>query len=280
MAAILPLKRINRIITDLSIDSQTDASRLAARIRSYLETAKLSKREREVLEFTLHWRPNQHRYVSRGRVRYMEDGLIRISDCNSKMRYPSWDVLAGLDCPCHTLLCYVYCYARKSQAYPAVVNYRARNKCAEQRPDFVRRMVRLLRRAHKKWEFDGFRIYSAGDFADKGVYDKWCEICDALPEVRFVAFTQTYHLAKYDSPSNLTRIWSVWPDTDWNTIPDGHIAVVGGGKLDDEYGVPALIRYYPEIPAEYGYYPCTKQCGLDCQRCYSSSPTDVFFDLH
>lgn len=137
---------------------------------------------------------------------------------NMKMSCPTWSIPEIKTCPGSTPLCRRYCYARKaSRLYRFVCPCRENNLLACNSPGFVERMVGLI--AAKRPKF--FRIHEAGDFFSQEYLDKWNSICSSLPRIKFLAFTKSFHLNYSRCPSNLQIVWSIWPDTDHDKVPEG-----------------------------------------------------------
>jgi hypothetical protein len=152
---------------------------------------------------------------------------VFISQGNMKMTLPTFSIPAGKTCPGCTKLCGQGCYAKKAErAWPSVALSRKRNLEYTKRDGFVARAIEIIKRRDRKW----FRIHESGDFYNQKYLDKWLAICRGCPEVRFLAFTKSFHLDFTQVPSNLQIIWSVWPDTKMETVPPGPRAYAGESK--------------------------------------------------
>lgn len=157
--------------------------------------------------------------------------LPYVSPGNMKMSCPTFSLPARQTCPGCTAMCAAKCYARKAeQAYPTVLPCRKDNFQQTKAGRFVSLMIPIV---EKKAAGVGlFRIHESGDFYSQAYLGKWFEICRALPHIRFLAFTKSFHLDFADKPDNLQIVASVWPDTDMDKVPkDWPRAYAGDCKL-------------------------------------------------
>lgn len=150
-----------------------------------------------------------------------------ISSGNRKMTLPTFSLPSKQTCPGCTALCLKTCYAAKAErAYPQVLPCRKNNLKASKLTGFTGQMIEAIKAKGKQW----FRIHESGDFYSQWYLDKWIAIAKALPEVKFLAFTKSFHLDYSKLPKNLVVIWSVFPDTDKASIPPGTRAYAGEYK--------------------------------------------------
>jgi hypothetical protein len=162
---------------------------------------------------------------------------IYVSNGNKKMSLPTFSLPARQTCPGCTTQCAAKCYARKAEiAYPGVLPSRKRNWLATKQSAFVTGMIAIVKRKGKKW----FRIHESGDFYSQAYLEKWVEIVAACPEVKFLAFTKSFHLdfSAAQKLKNLSLVWSVWPDTDLSTVPPGPRAYAGDSGPADALECP------------------------------------------
>ena len=102
--------------------------------------------------------------------------------------------------------CAKFCYARKgayiwSNVTPAFV----RRYKATKQDDFVTVMAAEI----TKKRADYIRIHDSGDFYSPAYYAKWIEIAQALPDVRFYAYTKSLPIVEgVERPENFDLIYS------------------------------------------------------------------------
>lgn len=195
-------------------------------------------------------------YVSEGN-RKLEGGLFLI-----------WNLPSEVTCPGSTPLCRRRCYAKKAERlHRGVLQCRYRNLEESRRKDFAERLVREIRKKLEKRPRRLFRIHEAGDFYSQGYLNSWFEVAACFPDVRFLAYTTSFHLDFSRKPPNMQIIWSVWSDTDVGKIPPGPRSFVGNSRhLDPDRFDRAFL--------------CTGKCA-DCQFCwYADELGDVRFRIH
>ena len=190
---------------------------------------------------------------------------LYVSNGNKKMSLPTFSLPAKQTCPGCTKQCAAGCYARKAEiAYPTVLPSRKRNWKATKSDRFVENMIAIVKSKNKKW----FRIHESGDFYSQSYLDKWVEVVKACPKVRFLAFTKSFKLSFLEALKlpNLSLVWSVWPDTDIDSIPAGPRAYAGDCS-HHEYANEAL--------------ECPGNCDT-CMVCWSLAKRgiDVHFEIH
>ena len=176
---------------------------------------------------------------------------------NYKMSVGRFNLPSKRTCPGSTAQCRAKCYAKKAETYrPTVLPCRMRNVNATYASSFVNDVVGMFRRKRKS--VTHFRIHESGDFYNQAYLDKWIEIANQLPDTQFLAFTKSFHLDYSRMPSNLTIIWSVWPDS---------------------VGVPASGRYaYAGECGHADMVECVGHCD-DCMVCWTVD-CDVHFKIH
>lgn len=118
-------------------------------------------------------------------------------------------------CPGRTSLCSVKCYALKAERlYLNVFPARKANLKASQDTSFVQLMIDKIKQSKRKV----FRIHEAGDFYNQDYLNKWFIIAEELPEVKFYAYTKSFHLNFKDKPDNFVLIASFDNTTTGNSI--------------------------------------------------------------
>jgi len=196
--------------------------------------------------------------------------MTYISPGNRRMDIPTFSLPAGITCHNKTIYCDKYCYAKKAEkAYKNVLPSRIRNLNDSKREMFVNEVYNLLKNINIKY----FRIHESGDFYSQTYLEKWFSICRLFPDIKFLAYTQMYHLDYSNKPNNLILYWTVWPDSR-NVPKDGLKAYVvddGKGKIPD----------YPVKPKGKN---CSKGMGskVKCENCKYclEGKGDVIFKIH
>jgi hypothetical protein len=193
--------------------------------------------------------------------------MVYISNGNIRMSFPTFSILADVTCPGSTPLCRKFCYAKKAERqYPNVRLSRTKNLACIKTAGFVADTIAEL----SKRKFECMRIHESGDFTSQAYLNKWFKICRALPQKKFLVYTQNYKLNFSKSPPNLVLYYTVWPDS--QSVPNGLKAYVvdnGKGKIP-QYIVPKA-------------HVCQKGHTIDkcdeCVWCYEGKG-DVIFMLH
>lgn len=99
------------------------------------------------------------------------------------------------------------CYARQgAYIFSNVKPKHERNYDATKTDEFIGRMIDEVRRS----KADTIRIHDAGDFYDREYLGKWLKVMDAMPDVRFYAYTKMVEMFKHthNLPDNFTVIYS------------------------------------------------------------------------
>lgn len=190
---------------------------------------------------------------------------IYISPGNRKTgRIPTFSLPAVVTCPGRTALCEKLCYAKRPETYwPVVWKSRVRNLLVtSKKGQLAAEVVRWYRR--KKHEPKYFRIHESGDFYSQSYLEDWFKACRILSEVRFCAFTKSFHLDYSKKPDNLVIYWSVMEDTT-GVVPSG-------------------LRAYTGNCGPKSTYECSQQTGRvkhcdECLHCFEGR-SDVHFRVH
>lgn len=115
-----------------------------------------------------------------------------VSKGNGKMgRMMIWSIPAGDTCPGKSDLCFEACYARKNHfTHKTVITAYKQNYKASQNVNFVNWMVEEINKRPEKL----FRIHAAGDFYNAAYVDKWAEIAQSCPDVKFYCYTRSWRI--------------------------------------------------------------------------------------
>ena len=192
---------------------------------------------------------------------------LHISPGNTKLGpIPSFSLPPLETCPGSTGLCRKACYAKIT--YRLYKHTRAcweNNLALIKANNWTEAMVHNIYVTASRY----FRIHIGGDFFSQEYLDGWIEVCKVFPEIQFLAFTKSFQLDYSAAPDNLNIVWSVFPDTDLDSIPPG----------------PKAITLIPGHTYPAGLLCSTVQSsGLctACQVCFHSNKNNlnVTFEAH
>ena len=144
---------------------------------------------------------------------------LHISPGNTKLGpIPSFSLPPVWTCPGCTELCARICYAKL-----VYTRYKRTRACWNGNFEAVKvrtwedMMIHHIHCLNTRL----FRIHVGGDFFSQEYLDGWIKVCAEFPDIQFVAFTKSFDLDYSAAPGNLNIIWSVFPDSDFESIPDG-----------------------------------------------------------
>lgn len=157
-----------------------------------------------------------------------------------------FNISAVKTCP-NCSKCAPTCYAKKAETlYPYVEACRANNWELTKQADFVDNMIELIRESNAST----VRIHESGDFYSQEYADKWSEIAEWLPNIKFYCYTKSPYRP---NASNINIVESI--------LPDGS---VNYGKLDDMMEKASLFNAFV-CPCKPG--DREKLCGSKCTKC-------------
>jgi hypothetical protein len=142
-----------------------------------------------------------------------------------------WNLPCRVTCPGKTEICSKKCYANKAERmYPNVRNSRMENFETSKLEDFADRMIRKIWvMQDENSSFAGFfRIHESGDFYSQKYLEDWKKICKEFPDIKFLAFTKSFHLDFNNIPENMQVIMSIFPDTNMENVPKGFLRAYAG----------------------------------------------------
>ena len=206
----------------------------------------------------------------------LENNQIHISESNKKVKTSTLDILPCVTCPGSTPLCREYCYVRhnlnRTLGYKAYLTVNT-NIVKNDLQLFKTQMIAYLTNYNGRF----FRLHSSGDYFSQEYVNIWNEIIALFPDIKFLAFTKSYHLDFSKIPSNLSLIYSVMPDTDNGTVPEGiksYVVFPLNGKFS------AKEYQYTESQVNEikdNSVVCPGSCE-DCRLCWHKQ--SVYFHLH
>ena len=139
--------------------------------------------------------------------------MIKLSTGNRKTGQGLWifSLPAQSTCIGSTTMCRKRCYAMKAQRiYPNVRNSREQNLQETFKDSFVNDLTKAIN-TNKFITY--FRIHEAGDFYSQEYLDKWIEIAEKHPRIKFLAFTKNFDIDYSKAPDNLKIVISIFPDS-------------------------------------------------------------------
>jgi hypothetical protein len=157
----------------------------------------------------------------------------------------------GRECPgCYSL--------REQKRFPSIVASRTVRYEASLHSDFAEHVIKEIKAIKKP--FTAFRIHASSEFYSQIYIDKWLTIAQALPHIRFYAFTK--RLRDFD----FSKLMS---------LPN--VIIIDSLKGN-------RINYGTNPPASMYTCPVSKtiRCGIECSWCFSKCAQHfgVYFKKH
>ena len=155
----------------------------------------------------------------------------QVSKWNSKLGVlPSFSLPVLITCPGKTEFCSRLCYGLNGRfTKPRARELYQNNLEASKQPDFAERIVSEILKAKP----EAFRLHVVGDFYSVEYVEKWLEIAERLPDVKFFGSTKSWRVlglrdavtrfrdlpnvylrasidfSHLDQPSSSWRVWSI-----------------------------------------------------------------------
>jgi hypothetical protein len=178
---------------------------------------------------------------------------VSISLENTKLRtIPSVNLTPVASCV-SGVPCAKDCYAVQScKMYPSARQAWANNLAiARAAPSIYFGAVEAFLGRKRKKPIEFFRWHSAGDILGRSYLTRMCRVVNAHPQIKFLAFTKSYHL-RYDTiPANLSVVLSAWP----------------GYELYNPTGLPVAWLDDPNQPDERIPRANALECVGTCDTC-------------
>ena len=215
------------------------------------------------------------RLVESGDPVFVSPGNDKLDSEDGSVRLPNISLTPEATCPGATELCKRFCYAKQIVKYSpnALVRWTVNEHIVRHDLDgFYHDMWAYLRINPCQY----FRLHVGGDFFSQEYLETWYRVAEDYPNTRFLAFTKSFHLDYSCKPDNLMVMWSVFPDTDRETLPPGPCA----WTLLEEAGIfyEILIKERPRMDAAIRCVGGCASCGI----CFHSdvNNVDVIFHAH
>lgn len=151
------------------------------------------------------------------------------------------------------------CYAHREQVrFPAVRLARQSRYEASLQPDFADRIIAEISSIRKP--FMAYRIHSSGEFYSQLYIEKWLTIAQALPNIRFYAFTKRLRDFDFSKLMSLPNVVII------NSLE--------GNRINYGTNPPASMYTCPVSK--------TTRCGIECTWCMSKCAQHfgVYFKKH
>lgn len=171
-------------------------------------------------------------------------------------------------CPGKTANCSRICYAMKAErCYASARKKRESNLFASKDADFEAKIVSEIRALGLK----KIRIHESGDAYNQVYLNKWFRIAAAVPDVKFLMFTKSFHLNWSGKPDNLVVYSSIDTSSKQQPIPGMHTALtLPKGQLKSRSRHvcgpvgkdPVTLKKSPD---HYNY------CGVECTFCWDDA---------
>lgn len=212
---------------------------------------------------------------------YLSTGNIKLKSTENAF-YLIFNLPAVVTCPQRTSMCEAMCYARKAeQLYPQVLPCREKNLLETRKNYFPLDMVNHIKYHLRLKKNDGkqcfFRWHESCDIFHQGYFYSICQIAEALPDVKFLAYTKSIDIVSeycnyFDIPANLTIRFSVWDDT-----------AVGDINTANKLGLP-IYTAFPKKELDTmveleAYTKCDCICE-NCKKCFDKSVSKIAVAIH
>jgi len=215
------------------------------------------------------------RLIESGDPIFVSPGNDKLDSDDGSIRMPNVSLTPEFTCPGATELCKQFCYAKQVMKYStrAAVRWTVNEYHARRDLDgFYHDMWAYLRVNPCQY----FRLHVGGDFFSQEYLETWFKVVEQYPNTRFLAFTKSVKLDYSCKPENLVIMWSVFPDTDRETLPPGPRA----WTILEDAGI-----YYEILISERPRMDKALRCVGGCASCghcfYADiNQADVMFHAH
>jgi len=187
---------------------------------------------------------------------------VQVSRWNSKMGVlPSFSLPVLTTCPGKTEFCSRQCYGLRGRfARQKMRDIYQSNLEESKQADFVERMVREILRTETRV----FRLHVVGDFYSAEYVERWLEIANRLPDVKFFGSTRSWRV-----PGLRDAV------TRFRDLPNVYLrASIDFSHLDrppSSWGVWSIEGEADPCLHDYGL---VKNC-LACKKCWQSKDSNI-----
>ena len=188
--------------------------------------------------------------------------LVQVSRWNTKMgTVPSFSLPVLKTCPGKTEFCSRLCYGLNGRfAQQKMRQIFQNNLEASTQIDFVERIVREI----LKTGTEVFRLHVVGDFYSVEYVERWIEIADRLPGVKFFGSTRSWRVPGLrDAVTRFRDLPNVYLRA---SIDPTHL-----DKPTSSWGVWSIEGVGDPCPHDYGL---GQKC-LTCKKCWQTKDSDL-----
>ena len=185
-----------------------------------------------------------------------------LSRWNSKLGViPSFSLPVLKTCPGKTEFCSRLCYGLKGRFTRQRIRELVQNNLeASRQPDFAERMIREILKAKP----EAFRLHVIGDFYSVEYVEKWLEIADRLPDVKFFGSTRSWRvLGLRDAVTRLRDLPNVYLRA---SIDLSHL-----DQPSHSWGVWSIEGKGDPCPHDYSL---ADNC-ITCKKCWQTKDSDI-----
>ncbi|MBA7692004.1 hypothetical protein ES703_100560 [subsurface metagenome] len=186
----------------------------------------------------------------------------QISRWNSKLGVlPSFSLPVLKTCPGKTEFCSRLCYGLRGRfTHQRIKEIYENNLKASKQPDFVERIVRGI----LKTKAGVFRLHVVGDFYSVEYVERWLEIAERLPDVKFFGSTRSWRTPGLrDTVVRFRDLPNVYLRA---SIDPTHL-----DKPSCSWGVWSVEGEGDPCPHDFGL---GKHC-ITCQKCWQTKDSDI-----
>ncbi|MCK4387794.1 MAG: hypothetical protein KAW00_03385 [Dehalococcoidia bacterium] len=187
---------------------------------------------------------------------------LQVSRWNTKLGVlPSFSLPVLKTCPGKTEFCSRLCYGLNGRfARQRVREIYQSNLEVSKQADFVERIVREL----LKTKPEAFRLHVVGDFYSVEYVEKWLEIADRVPDIKFFGSTRSWRVPGLrDAVTRLRDLPNVYLRA---SIDFSHL-----DKPSCSWGVWSIEGEGDPCPHDYGLI---ENC-ITCKKCWQNKDSDI-----
>ena len=188
--------------------------------------------------------------------------LMHVSAWNTKMGVlPSFSLPVLRTCPGKTEFCSRLCYGLRGRfSHQKMRELYQNNLELSQQADFVGRIVREISKTGAR----AFRLHVVGDFYSVKYVEKWIEIANRLPDVKFFGSTRSWRVPWLrDTVERLRDLPNVYLRA---SIDPSHL-----DRPPSSWGVWSIEGEGEPCLHDYGL---AKSC-ITCKKCWQTKDSDI-----
>ena len=186
----------------------------------------------------------------------------QVSRWNTKLGVlPSFSLPVLKTCPGKTEFCSRLCYGLRGRfTHQKMREIYQTNLKASKQADFVERIVREILKTKTR----AFRLHVVGDFYSVEYVEKWIEIADRLPDVKFFGSTRSWRVPELRHAVERFRDLP-------NVYLRASVDFSHSDQPSDSWGVWTIEGEGDPCPHDYGL---VKNC-ITCKKCWQTKDSDI-----